>query len=187
MPGHACTRNARYARVPAPDARLRRRAQGGGQTRRASCRRRLQPFRDDRDPRQSVRRARPRGVGADAARSGVMDHGITLALQAGVTLPPPPPPLLHPLPLFSTPPPPAHTPHRAAPLHTPPQSLPTTPYNLPIPQQDPSPPALNPPTTPTNTKKHLSPPTPPPPPPHTATPPPPPPLPPHPKKPPIPP
>src|SRR5262249_27137360 len=69
------------AGIPAPDPRLLRGSEGRRQTGRAHRRRGLQPLRDAGDVGQSLRRARPRGAGADAARrrgvTGAFVHAVT--------------------------------------------------------------------------------------------------------------
>src|SRR5438876_1148538 len=68
--GRAALRLARDARVPAPVARFRRCPDPRGKGGRDHPRRGLQPLRDRRDPRQSLRPARPRAARADEARFG---------------------------------------------------------------------------------------------------------------------
>src|SRR5262249_35220717 len=77
-------RHLRDPGIPAPDPRLLHGGEGGGQTGRVRRRRGLQPFRDAGDAGQSLRSARPRGAGADAAHhTGVIAGAGSLLIRGG--------------------------------------------------------------------------------------------------------
>ena len=69
LPADRRLRHLRDAGIPAAEPRVCRRREGRRQAGHAAGGRRLQPFRDDRDDRQSAERDRQRGAGADEACS----------------------------------------------------------------------------------------------------------------------